>query len=40
VVLVKLKYTTGRRSICSARKQADGPSVIFAARAIASGMIL
>ena len=39
-MLMKLNYITGHRSIYSARKQTNGPLVIFAARAIANGMIL
>lgn len=37
---MKVNCTTGHRSICSARKQTDGQLGTFAARAIASGMIL
>ncbi len=37
---MKLNYITGHRSIYSERKQTNGPLVIFAEHAIASGMIL
>lgn len=37
---MKLNCTTGHHSIYLAMKQTDGPLVISAARAIASGMIL